>query len=213
MITQKTLEKSLQITRRKAQIFTFKTLDTTLITHHTPQNQRSPPQNTHHTWYTWEDAHPHHLFTETPINIHIYDRETQDTSWHTTSLALIASWYGMHITLETSYFTDYTLLLRRHTHTHTRHHTECLLWITLWLVLETSFNAPTTTLDSIIITQHCTHNTPPPSNHTMYLSMALLLYTSSITAPHLTNTQSLSATWCLSAYTITHITTLCINHT
>ena len=99
----------------------------------------------------------------------------------------------LHISLETSHFTDYTTYRTEDTHTHTRHHTECLLWITLWLVLKTSFHSPTTTLDSSIITQHCTHNTSPSIIHTIHYCMALSLHTPSSTAPHSTQTQSLSA--------------------
>ena len=120
----------------------------------------------------------------------------------------------MHISLETPHFTDYTPLIRRHTHihTHTRDHTECWIWITQWLVLDPSFNAPTTTLDSLIITQHCTHNTSPSTIYTIHYCMALSLHTSSSTASHLTQTQSLSAAH-LSSYTITHNSTLYIKLT
>ena len=118
----------------------------------------------------------------------------------------------LHISLETSHFTDYTTYRTEDTHTHTRHHTECLLWITLWLVLKTSFHSPTTTLDSSIITQHCTHNTSPSIIHTIHYCMALSLHTPSSTAPHSTQTQSLSAPH-LSWYTITDNSTLYIKHT
>ena len=71
---------------------------------------------------------------------------------------------------------------------------------------------PTPTLDSLINTQNCTHNTSPSTIYTIHYCMALSLHTSSSTASHLTKRQSLSATH-LSEYTITDNSTLYIKHT
>ena len=79
------------------------------------------------------------------------------------------------------------------------------------MALDASRNSPTTTLDSSIKTQHCGQNIPPSIIHTMHHCRPFSFHTSTNTATHTAQTQSLTTSY-LSAYTINQIWTLTQRH-